>query len=99
MDGRLVEEHCIESSSPTFRGDEWVTVELIVRGGSSVTHLVDGDTVLTYERPIVGGGVVSGFDPAAKPDGEALSGGWIALQSESHPVQFRRVLLKRLHGE
>jgi hypothetical protein len=96
IDGSLVEQHCIESSSDTYHGDEWVTFEAVVIGDSLVTHVVDGDTVLTYARPAVGGGVVSGFDPAAKPDGRPLTGGYIALQSESHPIQFRRVLLRPL---
>lgn len=94
MDGRLVERHCIESGSPTFHGEEWVTVELLVLGDSLVVHLVNGDTVLSYDSPVVGGGAVNGFDPAAKPDGETLAGGYIALQSESHPIQFRRVLVR-----
>jgi 3-keto-disaccharide hydrolase len=96
MDGVLVERHCIESSAATFHTDEWVTVEVIVLGDESVTHIVNGDTVLTYTRPVIGGGVVSGFDPAAKPDGAPLTDGYIALQSESHPIQFRRVLLQRV---
>ena len=96
MEGRLVEEHCIQSSSPTFPGEEWVTVELVVRGSDSVVHLVDGDTVLVYGRPVVGGGVVNAFDPAAKADGRVLEQGYIALQSESHPIEFRRVLLRVL---
>lgn len=96
IDGALVEQHCVESSSDTYRGDEWVTVEVVVLGDESITHIVNGDTVLTYERPVIGGGVVSGFDPAAKPDGQPLTSGYIVLQSESHPVQFRRVLLQRL---
>lgn len=96
MDGTLHEEHCTTSTSPTFHGDEWVTVEVVVRGDESITHVVNGDTVLTYGRPVIGGGVVSGFDPEAKSDGEALTGGYIALQSESHPIQFRRVLLQEL---
>jgi len=60
---------------------------------------VNGDTVLAYGQPVIGGGVVAGFDPAAKPDGEALSAGYIALQSESHPIQFRRVQLQRIAPE
>jgi hypothetical protein len=59
---------------------------------------VNGQTVLTYARPTIGGGVVSGFDPAAKRDGAPLTGGYIALQSESHPIQFRRVLVRELRG-
>lgn len=96
MEGGLVQQHCIESSSPTFHGEEWVTVELLVLGDSLVVHVVEGDTVLSYRRPVVGGGSVNGFDPAAKPDGEPLTGGYIALQSESQPIQFRRVLIQDL---
>jgi hypothetical protein len=55
--------------------------------------------VLVYTRPTIGGGVVNGFDPAVKTDGQPLSRGWIALQSESHPIQFRRVLLREVRAE
>jgi hypothetical protein len=94
--GERVEAHCVESSSETYHGDVWVTVELWVRGGESITHVVEGDTVLAYERPVVGGGNVNGHDPQAKVDGTLLEGGYIALQSESHPVQFRQVLIRPL---
>lgn len=96
MDGVLVEQHCIESSSATYHDDEWVTAEVVVRGDGAITHIVNGDTVIAYDQPLIGGGVVSGFDPQQKPDGTALSEGYIALQSESHPIQFRRVLLQRI---
>jgi hypothetical protein len=99
IEGRLVEEHCIPSSSGTIHDERWVSFELTVLGDSLITHVIDGDTVLSYARPVVGGGVVSGFDPQAKRDGARLTGGFIALQSESHPIQFRRVLLQRLDGE
>jgi len=98
MDGALTETHCIESSSPTFHDDRWVTVDVWVRGAGSIVHVVEGDTVLAYARPVIGGGVVDGFDPAYKVDGAVLAGGYIALQSESHPVQFRRVLIQELDG-
>jgi hypothetical protein len=39
----------------------------------------------------VGGGQLKNFLPAAKPDGKLLESGSISLQSESHPVQFRKV--------
>jgi len=99
MGGRLVEQHCIESSSKTVHDDAWVVAELLVLGDSLIRHVVDGDTVLTYSRPVIGGGVVSGFDPSVKRDGERLTGGYIALQSESHPIQFRRVLIQRLDAD
>jgi hypothetical protein len=39
---------------------------------------------------------VNGFDEAVKQDGRRLTEGYIALQSESHPIQFRQVLLKSI---
>ena len=44
-------------------------------GSSTIRHRVNGETVLTYEMPQVGGEVVDGFDPAVKKDGELLDGG------------------------
>jgi hypothetical protein len=96
MDGALVQQHCIESTSATYHGEEWVTVEVDVRGDESITHIVNGDTVLAYGGTVIGGGMVSGFDAEAKPDGAALASGYIALQSESHPIQFRRVWLQQI---
>ncbi len=92
--GVLTETHCIESTSPTFHGEQWVTVDMWVRGDDSIVHAINGDTVIAYAKPVIGGGVVNGVDPAAKPDGTPLRGGYIALQSESHPIQFRQVLIR-----
>ncbi len=91
MDGKLITTHCINSTSPTFRGDEWVRAEVLVLGDSIIKHIVNGDTVLTYNKPQMGGGVVSNYDPAVKKDGQLLSSGYISLQSESHPIEFRKV--------
>lgn len=98
MNGKLVTQHCVNSSSPTFEGDRWVRVEVEVLGAERITHFVEGVPVLSYERPQVGGGAVNHFDPAVKKDGTLLTGGTISLQSESHPVQFRRVELLPLEG-
>ena len=54
--------------------------------------------MLEYEQPQLGGGNVTNLDPAAKPDGRLLEGGSISLQSESHPVEFRKVELLNLVG-
>jgi hypothetical protein len=98
MNGKLETAHCVSSTSKTFDGDQWVRVEVEVRGGGTITHKVNGETVLSYEKPQVGGGNVAGHDPAAKRDGEILTGGSISLQAESHPVEFRKVELLSLVG-
>lgn len=96
MNGQPVRGHCANSASKTHDGDVWVRAEAIVYGDSVITHIVDGDTVMTYTSPRVGGGNVTGHDPAQKVDGRPLTSGFIALQSEGHPVEFRRVDLRIL---
>lgn len=87
----LYTDHCLNSSSKTYHGDQWVRMDMLVLGDSIIHHIVEKDTVLTYYKPQFGGGSVSNFDPAVKKDGELLSEGYISLQSESHPIEFRKV--------
>jgi len=96
MDGKLFTPHCLNSRSKTYRGDQWVRVEVVVLGDSLIRHIVNGDTVMEYTKPQIGGGNVSGFDPAVKRDGTPLTAGYIALQSESHPIDFRKVEVRKL---
>jgi hypothetical protein len=91
MNGKLFTEHCIDSNSKTFHGDQWVRVDVLVLGDSIVKHIVEGDTVLVYEKPQIGDGNVLNYKPEEKIDGRLLTEGYIALQSESHPVEFRKV--------
>jgi len=85
--------HCIQSSAATIDGDAWVTAEVLVLGDERIVHYIDGLPVIEYGGTTFGGGNVNGHDPAAKPDGAPLARGYLALQSESHPIQFRRVEL------
>jgi hypothetical protein len=98
MKGEMVKAHCTNSTSKAFHNDEWVSVELEVLGAGKVTHRVDGQVVLEYEKPMIGGGVANGFDPAIKKDGTVLSEGYIGMQSESQPVDFRKIELLNLAG-
>jgi len=83
MDDKLLTRHCTNSNSKTYHGDQWVTVEIEVRGNKLVKHIVEGKTVLQYSKPQLDGG-------------KMLSGGSISLQSESHPIEFRKVELRKL---
>ncbi|RPJ53691.1 MAG: DUF1080 domain-containing protein [Acidobacteria bacterium] len=98
MNGTLVTQHCLNSKSKTYDGDQWVRVEIEVLGDTHVKHIVEGETVIEYDRPQIGGGNVNPVDPAVKQDGKLLSEGYISLQAESHPVEFRRVELLNLVG-
>lgn len=92
MAGELITRHCTDSSSKTYHGDQWVTVEVEVRGNEVIRHIIDGEVVLEYEQP-----QLDGEDKDAQPlieDGKVmLHSGTISLQSESHSVEFRKVEL------
>jgi hypothetical protein len=109
MNGSLRTDHCISSSSKTYNGDQWVSMEVDVLGDSIIRHIVEGDTVLTYEKPEIGGGFVGPTyswthahitDSAywLAKDKTPLKEGYIALQAESHPIDFRRIELLNLVG-
>lgn len=92
MDGELVTRHCNSSRSKTYHGDQWVTVEVEVHGNGAIKHIIDGEVVLEYEKA-----QLDENDGDAKKLIEANNGdkmlheGYISLQSESHPVEFRKV--------
>ena len=96
LDGKLHTRHCINSSSETYRGEEWVSVELVVLGDEIIHHIVEGDTVLSYTKPQIGGDLPEGFPLI---EGTLLESGYIALQAESHPFEFRKVELLDLSDQ
>lgn len=97
-EGKLDTRHCINSSSKTYEGEQWVRAEIIVLGDSLITHIINGDTVMQYSKPQIGGPVVNNFDPKQKQDGKALKSGYIALQSEGQPIDFRNIEIMDLSG-
>ena len=98
MNGEMVKAHCTNSSSRKYGDEGWIAVEVEVRGGESIRHLIDGKTVLEFQKPSIGGGVANGWDPAIKKDGTLLTEGYIGLQAESQPVEFRNIRLLNLSG-
>ena len=98
MKGQLHTAHCTNSTSKTYDGEEWVRVEVLVHGDELVRHMVEGETVLEYTKPQIGGGSVAPVDPAVKVDGTPLTAGYIALQAETAPIDFRKVELLNLEG-
>lgn len=82
--GKIISQHCTDSNSKTFNGDQWVRVEVLVLGDSLVVHYANGEEVMRYEKPQL--------DPAkGEKQGKLLSSGTISLQGESHPTDFRKI--------
>ncbi len=113
LNGRTNYTHCINSSSKTYDGDQWVHVEAIVAGDESMTFIINGDTVLTFQKPQIGRWHLSARQNNEKDwddmgvtdkqiwiskEGSTLKEGFIALQAESHPVDFKNIELLNLCG-
>lgn len=96
MDGKLITRHCTSSSSKTYHGEQWVTAEIEVRGSDVIRHLLDGQVVLEYTQPQLDERDEHAKELIEGNGGVLLSGGTISLQSESHPIDFRKVEIMRL---
>ena len=98
IDGKPMTEHCLNSHSPTFQDGEWVKFEVEVHGGRAIRQYVNGKLVMAYTDVQLAPGEYKRFaniDPGAAVVAP-LTGGWISLQGESSPVEFRRIALKLL---
>jgi 3-keto-disaccharide hydrolase len=98
MKGVLHTAHCTNSTSKTYDGDQWVRVEVLAHGDEMIRHIVDGQPVLEYTKPQIGGGQASPTDPAVKVDGTPLTGGYISIQAETAPIDFRKIEIVNLEG-
>ncbi|MEK9612400.1 MAG: DUF1080 domain-containing protein [Flavobacteriaceae bacterium] len=104
--------HCISSASKTYYGDQWVRVEALVYGDESITHIVEKDTVLSYRKPQIDRSFIDANYQGAdwdrmgvsnkeywiQQEGTIVSEGYIALQAESHPIDFKNIELLNLCG-
>lgn len=110
MNGSPATDHCIDSNSPYYNAEEWVSAEVIAYGDSVIYQLINGDTVLTYEKPVIAGDFVNsvfnftmgGFGADStkwiQQKSMPLATGYIALQAESHPIRFKHIQLLNLEG-
>jgi len=96
MNGERITRHCIDSQSKTYHGDQWVTVEVEVHGNGVIRHYINGELVLQYEKPQYDERD-SDAQKLIQGDNLLLSQGYIALQAESHPVEFRNLFIKILN--
>lgn len=96
MNGRLLTDHIIDSTSKLFPVDEWVAVEVEVHGNHEVIHRVNGVEVLRYQHPQLDPQEESAKALLGAGASLRLSFGHIALQAESQPVWFRNIRIRQL---
>lgn len=104
-------KHCIRSNSKTYFGDQWIHAEAIVLGGESMAFIIEKDTVLNFKLPQIGPTKPSkdyegenwqawniNQETWENRAGQILTEGYIALQAESHPIDFKNIQLLDLCG-
>jgi hypothetical protein len=96
MEGKLITQHCNESHSKTYHGDQWVTIEVEVHGNDLIQHVIEGQVVLSYTQPQLDDSDADAQRLLQQGVPKMLQDGYISLQAESHPVEFRKVELLRL---
>ena len=96
IDGDLITQHCTNSSSETFHGDQWVTVEIEVRGSDELIHRINGKSVFELKDIQLDENDSDAKLLIEEGSNLLLSEGYIAIQAESHPTQFRKIQIKPL---
>ena len=93
MNGKLFTPHCVSSKSKTYAGDQWVTAEVEVHGNKVVKHIINGEVVIEYSEAQLDERDASAKKLLDAGQPKLLDRGTISLQSESHPIDFRKIEL------
>ncbi len=92
IDGEPNTSYCTPARvKRTFHGDQWVTLEIDVRDGT-ITHFVNGEEILSYANPVFNAEHELG-KTFIENGNKTVSNGYISLQSNSHPIDFRNIQL------
>lgn len=91
IDDKLVTQHCVNSKSKTYHGDQWVKAEVEVHGNGVIKHVINGQVVLEYQEPQLDERDADAKRLIEKGADAMLREGYISLQAESHPCEFRKV--------
>jgi hypothetical protein len=90
--GVLNKTTCIAADvSKTFHGEQWVTAEIDIKDGV-ITHYVNGEQILRYSNPTYNTENATAKMLMTNEDTK-VKGGFISLQSNSHPIDFRTIEL------
>jgi len=82
--GKRVSHAVIDSDAPSYAGDQWVLAEAEVQGGELVRYFINGRQVLEYSE-------LQLEKPQPWSPTMARNQGFIAIQAESAPTEFRRI--------
>ncbi len=92
MGDTLTTKHCVTSSAKSYPTDKWINAEFIVYNDSLCIHIIENDTVIQFSKPIIGGEFLPESDSTLI--GKKIKEGYFALQSESHPIEFKDIMIR-----
>lgn len=96
INGSKITNHCIQTNGKTYYGEEWITAEVSVTQ-DLITHYINGLPVISYSNPIIGGEFLETTSQSIQSkNGQPLTQGYISLQSESHPIEFKNIEILQL---
>jgi hypothetical protein len=94
--GDYTHGHCIDTSTVSHGANDWATVEAEVHGHERIVQRINGVVTALYTEPIL-----DVNDPSRERDAAAalvaggasvaLGDGYIAIQAETQPTEFRRI--------
>jgi Domain of Unknown Function (DUF1080) len=91
IDGRVLTDKCSKLSDITIPGDEWVTILAEVQGGTRVRQAVNGALVVEYTDLRLDDKDKDARRLNAPGSDGSLTSGYISIQANSHPIEFRRI--------
>lgn len=97
-DGAPYTPHCMPTTARPYSGENWVHLEIEVHGNDSVQVFVDGVKVSEFQKPELDLNELRAaklwYDNGQKSP--MLESGYISLQGEGHPIEFRNIQIKQL---
>lgn len=99
MNGELITKHCINSATPAQPNGQWITFEIDVPAKGDIVQKVNGVETIRYSQPQLdpAGGMADSKPLVAAAGGKVeLDGGYISLQSEGAPIEFRKIEIMEL---
>jgi hypothetical protein len=90
INGKRNQSYCTPASiKRTFHGDQWVIAEIEIRDGQ-IKHYVNGEEILQFQNPRYDPNHAVGRTLIVNGD-DKVKDGYISLQSNSHPIDFRKI--------
>ena len=94
--GKLTTQHRTSAKEKIYNGDQWVTITAEVHGSKLINHILDNEVVISYSEPQLNPNDAHAKLLLSKGFPQMLEDGYICIQAESAPCEFRKIELLKL---